>query len=92
MIRTVTVEELREKLDEVLTDVESGSTVTVVRDGKEIGTLSPAGLRIVQRGVPYPFRDFDWGPRPKNLKTDPAELIIEERERERERSGKKHSL
>ena len=90
MSKELTVEELRQNLDEVLAEVESGSRVTVVRDGKVIATFSPVGRpTIVQRGKPYPLRDFDWGPRPKNLKTDPAELIIEERERER--SGKKYS-
>lgn len=85
MSKEVTVEELREKLDELLAAVENGEALTVTRDGKQIGTLNPAAVR---RGVPYPFRDFDFGPRPKNLNTDPAALIVEERERER--SGEKY--
>jgi antitoxin (DNA-binding transcriptional repressor) of toxin-antitoxin stability system len=87
MSKQVTVEELREQLDELLADVESGESVTITRNGKRIGTIGPT---IVQRGTPFPFRNFDFGTRPKNLKTDPADLIIEERERER--SGKKYGL
>jgi len=86
MSREVTVEELREKLDEIIADVQQGETLTVVADGKAIVTMQPTVAP--RRGVPYPFRDFDWGPRPENLKTDPAALIIEERERER--SGEKY--
>jgi hypothetical protein len=56
-------------------------------DDQEIQGVEP---KIVQRGVRFPFRGFDFGSRPKNLKTDPAALIIEERERER--SGKKYGL
>lgn len=87
MSKEMTVEELREKPDALIEAIDQGETVTIVRDGRTIGTYRPW---IVQRGVPYPFRDFDWGPRPKNLNIDPAEIIIEERERER--SGKKYGL
>lgn len=87
MSKQVTVEELREKLDEVLAKVESGESVTIVRDGRRIGTLGPT---VVQRGMRFPFRDFDPGPRPKNLTVDPVALLIEEREWER--SGKKYGL
>ncbi len=87
MSKQVTVEELREKLDEVLTEVANGETVTIVKDGRSIAQFaSTAGTG----GVPYPFRNFDFGSRPKNLKTDPAEIIIAERERER--SGLKYKL
>jgi antitoxin (DNA-binding transcriptional repressor) of toxin-antitoxin stability system len=84
MSKTVTIEELREKLDELLAEVESGESVTIVKDGRSIAEF------VRTNKVRYPFRDFDFGPRPKNLKTDPAALIIEERERER--SGKKYGL
>jgi len=87
MSKQVTVEELREKLDELLAEVESGETVTIVKNGHPIaqfvGTAGTGGVR-------YPFRNFDFGSRPKNLKSDPAALIIEERERER--SGEKYGL
>jgi hypothetical protein len=39
-------------------------------------------------GVRYPFRGFDFGQRPAGLKSDPAAVIIDGRERER--SGKKY--
>jgi len=85
MSKQVTVDELREKLDELIAEVESGESLTILRDGKEVMSLQPMIVK-----ARYPFRGFDFGPRPKNLKTDPAALIIEERERER--SGKKYGL
>ena len=87
MSKQVTVKELRENLDELLAEVEAGETLTVVKDGQPIaefaGTSGTGGVR-------HPFRDFDFGSRPKNLKTDAAEIIIAERERER--SGLKYKL
>ncbi len=83
MSKQVTVKELRENLEALLAEVESGETLTVVREGKELVSMQPAKPR-------YPFRGFDFGPRPKNLRTDAAALIIEERDRER--SGKKYGL
>jgi antitoxin (DNA-binding transcriptional repressor) of toxin-antitoxin stability system len=86
MSRQVTVEELREKLDELLAEVEAGESVAILKDGKRIGTIGPT---IVQRGVRFPFRDFDPGP-PLKLPVDPVAALIEEREYER--SGKKYGL
>ena len=83
MSKQVTVEELREKLDELLAEVESGETLTVV------STRERNGPRIVQKGVPFPFRGFDPGP-PLNLPVDPVAALIEEREWER--SNKKYGL
>lgn len=60
--------------------MENGETVSITREGKEIGSASPTRIH---RGVRFPFRDFDWGPRPKNLETDPAQVIVDERDRER---------
>jgi prevent-host-death family protein len=85
MSKQVTVEELREKLDELLAEVESGESLTIVREGKDVMSIQPTIVK-----AKFPFRGFDFGPRPKNLRTDAAELIIEERERER--SGKKYGL
>jgi hypothetical protein len=87
MSKEVTVEELREKLDELLAAVESGESVTITKDGQSIAEFTKTGGT---GGVPYPFRDFDFGSRPKNLKIDGAEVIIAERERER--SGLKYKL
>ena len=80
MSKTVTVEELRENLDKVLADVERGTSVTVVREGRPIGTFGPT---IVHRGTRFPFRNFDPGPRPKNLTVDVVQFLREERDRER---------
>jgi len=87
MSKQVTVEELREKLDEVLAEVEAGQSVTIVKDGQAVAQFARTGGTS---GVEYPFRNFDFGSRPKNLKTDGAEIIIAERERER--SGLKYKL
>jgi hypothetical protein len=87
MSKEVTVEELREKLDELLAAVESGESVTITKDGQSIAEFTKTDGT---GGVPYPFRDFDFGSRPKNLKIDGAEVIIAERERER--SGLKYKL
>ena len=87
MSKQVTVEELRENLDDLLAEVEGGESVTILRDGRRIGMIGPT---VVQRGTRFPFRDFDPGPRPKNLTVDPVALLIEEREWER--SNKKYGL
>lgn len=89
MSKELTVEELRERPDALIEAIDEGEAVTITRDGKEIATTNPV-RRSGSRGVPYPFRDFDFGPRPKGLTTDPAQVIIDERERER--SGKKYGL
>jgi prevent-host-death family protein len=81
MSKELTVEELRKNADELIAAIEQGESVTITREGKPFATLTPASRGY--QGVPYPFRNFDFGPRPKNLRTDPAQLIIEERERER---------
>jgi antitoxin (DNA-binding transcriptional repressor) of toxin-antitoxin stability system len=87
MINTVTVEELRENLDQVLSDVEAGVSITIVRDGHPVGTLGPT---IVQRGMRYPFRGLDPGKGSKDLADEAVSLLIEERDYER--SGKKYGL
>jgi antitoxin (DNA-binding transcriptional repressor) of toxin-antitoxin stability system len=84
MRKEVTVEELREKLDEVLAEVENGEAVTIVRDGKSIGILGPT---VAQRGTRFPFRDFDPGPRPKNLTSDVVALLREDRDSEFKKYG-----
>jgi antitoxin (DNA-binding transcriptional repressor) of toxin-antitoxin stability system len=83
--KSVTVAELGEHLQEYFAEVQHGTTIDVVIDGSTIARISPA--------VYYPksrkrLADIDPGPRPPNLKTDPAEIIIEERERRR--SGDKY--
>ena len=56
-------------------------SVSITDGGHAVATVYPTVRSGA--GVPYPGRDFDFGPRPKNLDIDPAEVIIAERERER---------
>jgi prevent-host-death family protein len=76
MSREVTVDELRDQLDDILDAVERGESVSIRRNGRNIAALQPAPGRL---GVRYPFRDFDFGSRPKGLKTDVVDLIREDR-------------
>jgi len=85
MIRTVSVEELRENLDKVLSEVEHGDSITIVRAGRSIGTLGPT---IVQRGMRYPFRGLELSGGSKELADRAVQFLIEERDYER--SGKKY--
>ena len=85
MSKRITVEELAANLKEHLAEVVAGESLTIVEEGQEIARLAPPV--IVRRGIRYPFRDFNPGPRPKGLKSDPVEMLIEERERDR--SGKR---
>ena len=85
MIRKVTVEELREHLDDILADVEAGTSITILRGGRPVGTLGPT---IVQRGMRFPFRGLEPGTGSKELADEAVRLLIEEREYER--SGKKY--
>jgi hypothetical protein len=80
MSKELTVEELRERADELITAIEQDEAVTIVRDGQTIGTYAPF---TVHHGVKYPFRDLYISPLEKPLDEDPAQIIIEERERER---------
>lgn len=85
MIRKVTVEELREHLDDVLSDVEAGTSITILREGRPVGTLGPT---IVQRGMRFPFRGLEPGTGSRELADEAVRLLIEEREYER--TGKKY--
>lgn len=69
--------------------LEKGDVLEVIdEEGKIMLTIEPQ--EIPPNVVEYPFRDIDFGPRPKNLKTDPAQMIVDERDYER--SGKKHGF
>ena len=89
MSKRVTVEELAANLSEHLADVKRGESFSVFEDGNEVATLSP-GIASMNRGVRFPFRNLSLNPSPKTLTSDPAAIIIEERELER--SGKKHGV
>ena len=79
MSKEVTVEELRERLDEIIAEVEAGESVTLLKDGVGIASVTPVRAR---RGVEYPFRNFDFGHRPLKLTLDVVELIREDRDSE----------
>jgi antitoxin (DNA-binding transcriptional repressor) of toxin-antitoxin stability system len=90
--KSLTVAELREHLQEYLTQVQDGTTIDVVDDGEKIATITPPlkslNLNIVDPGPGKRFGDVVITPLSKPLDKDPAEVIIEERERER--SGAKY--
>jgi antitoxin (DNA-binding transcriptional repressor) of toxin-antitoxin stability system len=75
-MKSVTIEELRGKLDEVIARMRSGDTITITRDGAEIASLN--GPR--QRGVRYPFRDLHIAPMEKDLSELALQMLIEDRE------------
>jgi antitoxin (DNA-binding transcriptional repressor) of toxin-antitoxin stability system len=87
MSKTVTLADLAADLPAHVHEVKGGETLTIVENGQAIATITPT---IAVHGVRYPFRGFDFGPRPAGLKSDPAAVIIDDRERER--SGKKYGL
>ena len=78
-MKEVTVEELRENLDEILTKAKAGESITIVRDGQPIASLRPT-VTIVQRGVRYPFRDIKVTPLKKPLTIDPVEKLRADRD------------
>lgn len=80
MSRKVNVEELPDRINEVIAAIEAGESVTYLRNGKEIGTSGSAGPH---RGVPYPFRDFDPGPPLPGLADEALRLLRTDRDDER---------
>ena len=80
MSKEVNVEELKERVEDVIASVDAGETVEIVRDGRRIATLTPE-LTVVQRGRKYPFRDLEPGrPLSKPLDIDVVELLSQDRE------------
>ena len=91
MSKTVTVEELREKLEDRLEDVKQGESLRVVDHGTTIATIEPAvrpDVEIIRHDPALKLQDFKPGRPPKRL--DSVEWLIAERDRER--SGKKYGL
>jgi len=88
MSKELTVEELRENPDALITALDAHESVTIIRDGKEIGVAWPPGPRIVQKGTPYPFRNVQRTPLGKPLDFDPVEELIKDRERDRSSAHK----
>jgi antitoxin (DNA-binding transcriptional repressor) of toxin-antitoxin stability system len=88
MRKDVTVDELREKLDELLAEVDNGTTVTIMRGNRAVATISRGNLVDIQPPRETGrFQDVPVGARPKTLTSDSVEMLVEERELER--SGKK---
>jgi len=88
--KSVTVEELTEHIEDHLAEVREGTTIEVVDGGTKIATINPAPKKkkfVIQPPGQRPC-DFIPAPLSKPLLTDAAEMIIEERERER--SGAKY--
>jgi antitoxin (DNA-binding transcriptional repressor) of toxin-antitoxin stability system len=88
MSRKVTVEELREKLEEILAEVKGGESITLIEDGRSIASVTPADIRSVNTPFREFVRTFDAGPRPKNLTADVVELIREDRDSEFRKYGR----
>jgi prevent-host-death family protein len=80
-MKEVTVEELRERLDELLSEAKAGESITIVRNGQAVAALRPT-VTIVQRGVPYPIRDNKISPLSKPLTLDPVKVLREDRDRD----------
>ena len=85
-MKSVTVEELREKLDEVIAEVNNGETVKITKDGDRFARLGP-DLAFIPPREPGRFQDVPISPRPPNLTIDPVDVLIEDREWEWKKHG-----
>lgn len=82
MTRTVTVEELREKLEEIIAEVKAGETVTIVPDEQAAN-----GAGVAQKGKRFPFRDLKFEPLDLPFTVDAVKLIREDRDHELKKHG-----
>ena len=76
MSRKVTVEELREKFEEIIAAVQSGDTVTIVPD------IELPDDFVVQPGRRFPFRDLKFEPLDPPITVDVVKLIRDDRDDE----------
>ena len=84
MARQVALEDLRANVDEYVGEAAGGTTIEVTRQGLTVAIMTPPTQERAELIEPSKrLHDFTPGPRPKNLTVDPAQIIIEERERER---------
>lgn len=86
MIKKVTVEELRENLEQFLSDVEGGESITIVREGRSIGTIGPTivprdSVTVIRHDPALRLQDFDAGAELRD--TGSVEWLIGDRDRER---------
>jgi hypothetical protein len=79
MSREVTVEELRENLEQIIAEVEAGESVTIVKE--------PGQLRLSQEGKRFPFRDIVISPLKRPITIDVVDLIREDRDDEIRKHG-----
>jgi hypothetical protein len=77
MSKEVTVEELRERLEEILAEVEAGESVTIVREKTE----------AQYKGKRFPFRDLVITPLDPPIDVDVVKLIREDRDSEIRKLG-----
>jgi antitoxin (DNA-binding transcriptional repressor) of toxin-antitoxin stability system len=88
MSKQVTVEELEEHLRERLEDVRNGESVTVIDGTRTIAVIEPAeDIHVIRHDPALRLQDFK--PGKPLLGTGSVEWLIAERDRER--TGKKHS-
>lgn len=78
MTKTVSLDNLRERLDDYVGEATRGDVINVTKDGLVVATIAPPPRQPGGR-----LRDFVPGPRPTSLTVDPAALVLEERERGR---------
>ena len=85
MSKEVTVEELRERLDEIIADIKGGETVTITEDGRSIGTVYST---VPKPGKRFPFRDLVITPLDPPITVDVVKLIREDRDSEIRKLGR----
>lgn len=82
MSREVTVEELRENLEEILAEVEAGESVTIVRE------KTPAKRSgVAQEGKRFPWKDIVISPLRRPITIDAVDLIRQDRDDEIRKHG-----
>jgi len=78
MSKEVTVQELIANIEAHVAEVKKGESLTIVDEGKPVATITPHVK---------PFRDLKFGPPPERLRTDPVDVIREDRDYERKKHG-----
>ncbi|HEY0157967.1 MAG TPA: hypothetical protein VGF28_11830 [Thermoanaerobaculia bacterium] len=78
MSKEVTVEELREHLEEIIAEVQAGESVTIVREKTE----------SAYKGKRFPFRDLVITPLDPPIQVDVVKMIREDRDSELRKLGR----
>ena len=88
MVKQVALEELRENLEQYIDEAANGTTIHVTKQGLTIANITPPTAERAALTEPTKrLHDFIPGPRPKRLTVDPAQILIDDRERERDHLG-----